>query len=69
VYLSLDYYVISTEVGPVVDFSDSETTEIDIMSWFLNVIIALMVAAYLIIYLFRILKESMNIFWAWVDLL
>jgi len=61
--------VISTEVGPVVDFSDSETTEIDIMSWFLNVIIALMVAAYLIIYLFRILKESMNIFWAWVDLL
>lgn len=68
-YLSLDYYVISTEVGPVVDFSDSETTEIDIMSWFLNVIIALMVAAYLIIYLFRILKESMNIFWAWVDLL
>ena len=61
--------MISTEVGPVVDFSDSETTEIDIMSWFLNVIIALMVAAYLIIYLFRILKESMNIFWAWVDLL
>ncbi|EAS06639.2 transmembrane protein, putative (macronuclear) [Tetrahymena thermophila SB210] len=68
-YLSLDSYTISVSVGPVVFFESYQNSEIDVMKLILFIVICIFCGLYFIIYTFRYLKEGLNLFWAFVDLI
>lgn len=68
-YLSLDSYSLSVDVGPVVHFSSAETAEINAVSKLLTFTIIVFCSLYLIVYSLRILKEGLSLFWAWIDVM
>lgn len=68
-YLSLDCYAVFTEVGPIVVFSDFAQNEINTMSTILLITMIIFIVIYLVIYSCQFLKEGLNLFWAWVDII